>query len=272
MDIRSAIKLNNGVKMPVLGLGTWKMNPKEAEQSVSWALEAGYRHIDTAHFYKNEEGVGNGVRSSGVPRGDVFVTTKLWDSGMRNPRKAFEESAKKLGLGAVDLYLMHFPFTNVQGRKSAWKEMESLHKEGKARSIGVSNFTIRHLSELLSYANVVPAVNQVEFSPFLFQKELLQFCEKNKIQLVAYSPLTHSKRLRDPRLVELASHYNKTPAQLALRWALQHHLVVIPKSSRKERITENADVFDFSISPQHMKSMDSWNENYRTCWDPTNAP
>ena len=270
MDIRSPAVLNNGVKMPFLGLGVWQTSPgKVCENAVLAALEAGYRHIDTAAIYGNEESVGAAIRKSKVPRKEIFVVTKLWNSGHGDVVAALGASLRRLKTDYVDLYLMHFP---VPQRNESWKAMETLHKEGKARAIGVSNFTIRHLKQLLEIADVLPAVNQVEFNPYLYQKELLDFCSKNKIQLEAYSPLTHGKKLNDKKLVEIAAKYNKTPAQVLIRWCLQKDIVVIPKSAKKERILENAGVFDFRILDADMGLLNSFNENLRVCWDPTDAP
>ena len=269
MDIKTNATLNNGTKIPVLGLGTWQVSSKACEEAVLAALDAGYRHIDTASAYENETCVGNVIKKSKISRKDVFITTKLWNDDHDNPKKAFNESLKKLHLEYVDLYLIHFP---VLERNESWKILEEVYKEGKAKAIGVSNFTIRHLKQLLEKADIMPAVNQVEFHPYLYQKELLGFCNKNKIKIEAYSPLTHGYRLKDPKLVEIARRYNKSTSQILIRWGLQHNLIVIPKSANKERIIENASVFDFKISEQDMKTLDSFNENLRTCWDPTNAP
>ena len=264
------VKLNNGIEMPMLGLGTWQISDRDAENAVLWALEAGYRHIDTAAYYNNEAGVGKAIRKSGIARDEIFVTTKLKNEDHRNPGKAFEASIKKLGTGYVDLYLIHWP---VQGlRNNTWKVFEKLYRDGRCKAIGVSNFTIRHLEELLKVAEIVPAVNQVEFSPYLYQKDLLEFCKKNKIQLEAYSPLTRGQKLNDKKIVDIANNYNKTSAQILIRWCLQHNIVVIPKSKTKKRIEENINVFDFSIRSGDMKRLDDFDENLRLCWDPTNLP
>ncbi len=263
-------KLNNGVEMPMLGLGTWQLRAeKEAENAVTWALEAGYRHIDTAAYYNNEESVGKALRNSGLPREEIFVTTKLKNDDHKDPLRAFNTSLRKLDINYIDLYLIHWPVQSM--RNNTWKVFEKLYKEGRCRAIGVSNFTIRHLKELLKVAKIVPAVNQVEFTPYLYQKELLEFCEKNKIQVEAYSPLTRGKKLKDTKLVEIAKKYDKTTAQVLLRWALQHDVVVIPKSKTKQRIEENFSVFDFRLSAKDMKKFDGFNEDLRLCWDPTNV-
>jgi len=238
--------------------------------------------------------VGAAIRMSGIPRENIFVTTKLWNSDHGNPARALETSLRRLKLDYVDLYLIHYP---VRERRQSWRALEALRAEGKARSIGVSNFTIRHLTELLAETKTVPAVNQVEFHPYLYQRDLLDFCAGEGIVIEAYSPLTKGVRLKDPKLVAVARKYSrvepqqatpwsrlplldrlsrvsetKSPAQILIRWALQHGLVVIPKSANRRRILEDADVFDFEISAEDMEILDRFNENLRTCWDPTNAP
>ncbi len=263
------VRLNNGVKMPILGLGVWGISEKKCEDAVLAALKAGYRHIDTAAIYGNEGSVGDAIKKSGIPRKELFITTKLWNSSHSDVEGALNESLKLLKLDYVDLYLMHFP---VVRRNQSWSVMESLYNEGKARAIGVSNFTIRHLQELIKSSKTIPAINQVEFNSYLYQKELLEFCRDKNIQLEAYSPLTHGKMLTDRKLAAIAAKYAKSPAQILIKWCLQHNLVVIPKSSRPERIVENANVLDFKISEKDMELLDSFNENLRTCWDPTNAP
>jgi diketogulonate reductase-like aldo/keto reductase len=293
--VETKIKLNDGYFIPQLGLGVWQIRAGGAcEAAVLAALEAGYRHIDTAAFYGNEESVGAAIRKSGLPREQVFVTTKLWNSDHGNPKRALETSLRKLKLDYVDLYLIHYP---VRERQQSWRALETLRAEGKARSIGVSNFTIRHLTELLGGAGTVPAVNQVEFHPYLYQRDLLDFCARRGIVLEAYSPLTTGVRLKDPKLVAIARRYSqagaqaegtrsrlhlveklsrrsetKSTAQILIRWALQHGLMVIPKSANRRRIFENADVFYFEISAADMQLLDRLNENLRTCWDPTHAP
>jgi diketogulonate reductase-like aldo/keto reductase len=233
------------------------------------------------------------MRTSGIPRETIFVTTKLWNSDHRNPQRALATSLRKLKLDYVDLYLIHYP---VRERRQSWRALEALRAEGKTRSIGVSNFTIRHLTELLVETKTVPAVNQVEFHPYLYQRDLLDFCAGEGILLEAYSPLTKGARLNDPKLVAIARKYSKagrlpdswsrlplvdslsrrsetkSTAQILIRWALQHGLAVIPKSANRRRIFEDADVFDFEITAEDMQLLDHFNENLRTCWDPTHAP
>lgn len=271
LNIRSTITLANGVEIPRLGLGAYQTKPgPETEQAVLWALKAGYRHIDTAAVYKNEESVGAAIRKSGLDRKEVFVTTKLWTSAFGEPEAALKASLARLRMDHVDLYLLHWPVEGL--RMEAWMALEKLHARGLARAIGVSNYTVRHLSEILGQARMLPLVNQVELSPFLPQATLRSYCEGQGIVVEAYSPLTRGKRLDDPALNLVAKTYRKTPAQILIRWALQHDLVVLPKSSRRERIEENADVFDFQISGEDMEALDSLDENLHTCWDPAEIP
>jgi len=294
LTIETKLKLNDGRLIPQLGLGVWQVRAgATCEAAVLAALEAGYRLIDTAAMYGNEESVGGAIRKSGIPREKIFVTTKLWNSDHGNPQRALDTSLRKLKLDYVDLYLIHYP---VRERRQSWRALEALRAEGKARSIGVSNFTIRHLTELLAQTKTVPAVNQIEFHPYLYQRDLLEFCAGKGIVIEAYSPLTKGARLKDPKLVAVAKKYStgerrpalsrsrlplvdrlfprsesKSTAQILIRWALQHGLVVIPKSANRTRIFENADVFNFEITAEDMRLLDGFNENLRTCWDPTNA-
>lgn len=270
LSLGSAVKLNNEVSIPMLGLGVWQMRGEETKNACLYALKQGYRHIDTAAFYGNEKEVGSAVRESGIERDKIFVTTKLWndDHGYERAIRAFNESYKKLNIGPVDLYLIHWPEPGL--RKDSWRALETLYNEGKCRAIGVSNYTIRHLEELLGHCKIRPMANQVEFHPFLFQKGLLEFCVKNQIVLESYSPLTKGIRLNEPRLTAIAKRYNKSNAQIMIRWVLQHGVVVLPKSSSTQRIEENAAVFEFTISDDDMKAIDALNENWHCTWDPTN--
>jgi diketogulonate reductase-like aldo/keto reductase len=263
-------ELNSKNKIPSLGFGTWQLKPiKEAYNSVLSAIEDGYRHIDTAHIYFNEGSVGKAIQDSQIKREDIFIATKLWNWDHKKVEEAYQKSLKKLKVEYIDLYLMHFPVSGT--RVDAWKAMENIYKEKRVKSIGVSNFTIKHLEELMSKTSIVPAVNQVEFHPFLYQKELLEFCNKHGIVLEAYSPLSHGKRLDDHTLQDIASAHKKTVAQVMIRWSLQHGNIVIPKSRNPVRIKQNFDVFDFELSEIEMTSINNLNENYRTCWDPTNT-
>jgi methylglyoxal/glyoxal reductase len=274
LTLDSTVTLNDGHKMPLLGLGVFQSpSGSMTIDAVKTALKVGYRLIDTARIYGNEKDVGLAIKESGVSREKVFVTTKLWnsDQGYDTAMRAFDESLSRLNCEYIDLYLIHWPL-NPKSRLDSWRAMVEIKNSGRCRSIGVSNFTIRHLEGFLEKTDVVPAVNQVEFSPFLFQKDIFMFCRKHKIRLEAYSPLTKGERLDDEMIVSLAKKYNKTGAQIVLRWALQHEIVVIPKSNHAARIKENADLFDFEISDQDMKILDNLDEDFRTSWDPTDIP
>ncbi|MGZ0084616.1 aldo/keto reductase [Caldibacillus thermoamylovorans] len=261
--------LHNGVRMPWVGLGVYKVKEgEEVKRAVRTALEMGYRHIDTAAFYENEEGVGQAIRESGIPREQVFVTTKVWntDQGYETTLKAFDKSLKKLGFDYVDLYLVHWP---VKGKyKETYKALEKLYKDGYVRAIGVSNFQIHHLQDVLADCEIKPMVNQVEYHPRLTQKELHAFCRENGIQLEAWSPLMRGEILNEPTIVEIGKKYGKTPAQVVLRWDLQNGVVTIPKSVTPARIKENADLFDFSLTDEEMKRIDALNVNKRIGPDP----
>ena len=270
MDISFTYKLNDGNRIPILGFGTYRLAAgNEAEEAVLHALRTGYRLIDTASYYGNEESVGKAIRESGIPREKIFVTTKIWNDQHADPIAAFEQSRKRLGLDYIDLYLIHWP---VPERKKTWKAMCGLLHDNKVRSIGVANFTIRHLEDLLSSAEIVPAVNQVEFTPFLYQKELLEYCRKKGILLEAYAPLTRSGKFSHPVIAGLSAKHSRTPAQILLRWCMQHEVVPIPKSKTPARIDENAGVFDFTLSQSDMQKLDSLNEDYRVAPEPTRMP
>ena len=255
------IKLSNSVVIPTVGLGVWKIDNSKVEQVVSWALTAGYRHVDTAKAYGNEEGVGLGIRNSGIPREDIFVTTKLFLHDYFRAEKAFDESLKKLGLEYVDLYLIHHPFL---GWKKAWKSLEKIYNEGRARAIGVSNFGMEEIEEIKKMGVVMPMVNQVEISPFLNRQKLVDYCRSENIVVEAYSPLTRGKRLGDQVLAEMAKKYHKSAAQIIIRWGLQQGLVMLPKSENKEHVEGNIEVFDFEIDKGDMEKLNSLNENFTT--------
>lgn len=260
--------LNNGITMPLLGLGVYDMYNREAEEAVSNALEIGYRLIDTAAMYKNETEIGNAIRTSAVARKEIFLTTKVADSdqGYDNTLRAFDESSKKLNCDYIDLYLIHWPIKKT--RKETWKALEKLYADKRVRAIGVANYLVPFLDELETYAKIIPAVNQVEFSPYLFLEDLLKECKRKHIQLQAYTPLVRGQRFTDPKLIALASQYEKTPAQIMLRWMLQWGVSTIPKSSNAIRLKENFDVFDFQISETDMKKINAFNENFRVVDDP----
>ena len=256
MNLETTVALNNGVEIPCVGLGVFKSDPGQpTEQAVRWALEIGYRHIDTAAYYANELDVGKAVKDGGLDRGEVFVTTKVWntDQGYESTLKAFDESRKKLQMDTVDLYLIHWPVTGKY--KETWKALEKLYAEGKVRAIGVSNFLVHHLEDLLADAEVPPAANQVEFHPFLVQKELLEYGREKNIRHEAWSPLTRAQRLDDPAIQELAAKYQKSPAQILIRWDIQLGVVTIPKSIHRERIEENSRVFDFELEQQDVDKL-----------------
>lgn len=248
-------KLNTGATMPTLGFGVYQIPPgTTTKKAVQNALEVGYRLIDTASYYRNEKDVGSAIRGSGIPRSEIFVTTKLFPTRCWDVEKAFYKSLNRLGLDYVDLYLIHFPFFN---KKNVWKTLEKIHARGHARAIGVNNYSIKNIETILESSSIVPAVNQVEFHPFLFRKKLLEYCAQKGIVLEAHSPLTHGKMLTDSQLRKIAAHYNKSTAQLLIRWALQHGLVVIPKTRSRERMQENFDVFDFTINDADMQQLDT---------------
>lgn len=265
----ASLPLLTGARIPQVGLGVWQSPRGDATRSaVATALRLGYRHVDTARIYGNEADVGDGLRASGVPRGEVFVTTKLWnaDQGYDPALRAFDASLDRLGLEAVDLYLLHWP---VQGKRlDSWRALERLHAEGRAKAIGVSNFLRPHLEELLAHAKVVPAVNQIELSPFLQRREAVDFCREKGIVVEAYSPLTHGARLGHPVVVAEAKRAKRTPAQVLLRWGVQKGFVVLPKSTREERIRENAAIFDFALDADAMTRLDALEEGLATGWDP----
>ncbi len=275
LTINSTIQLNNGMEMPLLGLGAYLIPSGDATiSSVGCALGAGYRHIDTAMIYDNEAWVGTAVRQSGISRSEIFIATKLWntDHGTDATRRAFDKSLRTLGLDYIDLYLIHWP---VEGaRLQSWRVMEELLAEGRARAIGVSNYMVQHLEELLDNCDVPPAVNQIELNPYNFRYRagVVDFCRAENIRLEAYCPLVRGLKFDDPRLVALARKYDKSPAQILIRWALQEEIAVIPKSIRPERIEENADVYDFSLSGADMDRIRDLNEDLIICWDPTDAP
>lgn len=263
LTIDSTAELLNGVEMPRLGLGVWRaQDGDEVEKAVAAALAAGYRSIDTASMYANETGVGRAVRASGVPREQVFLTTKVWNSeqGYDSTLRAFEASLERLGTEYVDLYLVHWPVPGSY--KDTYRALETIYERGQARAIGVSNFLIHHLEDLMGECRIKPMVNQVEFHPLLTQKKLLMFCRKEGIQLESWRPLMQG-RTELPLITELAAKYGKTPAQVLLRWHLQHGVVTIPKSSNPARIRENADLFDFALEPEDMNRIDALNEDRR---------
>lgn len=251
------VVLNNGVEMPILGFGVYQVTDlEECEKSVYEAIRAGYRLIDTAAAYQNEEAVGTAIQKSGVPREEIFVTTKLWiqDTGYESTKKAFERSLKRLQLDYLDLYLIHQPYGDVYG---SWRAMEELYREGKIRAIGVSNFQPDRLMDLIVYNEVVPAINQIETHPFNQQIETQKFLQENKVQIESWGPFAEGKNniFKNELLLSIAGKHRKTVAQVILRWLTQRGVVVIPKSVRKERIVENFNIFDFELSPEDMDAI-----------------
>ncbi|WP_066308257.1 aldo/keto reductase [Bacillus sp. FJAT-29814] len=268
-SLTDTTKLHNGVEMPWFGLGVFKVKEgSEVIESVKAALKHGYRSIDTAAVYKNEEGVGQAIRESGVPREEIFVTSKVWnsDQGYETTLQAYETSLKKLGLDYLDLYLIHWP--GKDKFKETWKALETLYKEGRVRAIGVSNFHIHHLEELLKDAEIKPMVNQVEYHPHLAQRDLLDYCQREGIQLEAWSPLKQGKLLNEPTISQIAEKYGKSTAQVILRWDLQNKVVTIPKSIKEQRIIENAEIFDFELTAEDMEKLNGLNKDERTGSNP----
>jgi methylglyoxal/glyoxal reductase len=264
------IPLRDGRAIPQLGLGVFQIPSGESTRSaVAAALAAGYRHVDTAAMYRNEADVGAAIRASGLPPDSVWVTTKLWnsDQGAKTARPAFEASLDRLGLDAVDLYLLHWPHARSL---ESWQVLEQLHAKGLARSIGVSNFMVRHLDELLAHASVPPVVNQIELTPFLHRsrEDTLRRCAEEGIAVEAYSPLTKGRRLGDPTVEQVAAEAGRTAAQVLIRWSLQKGFIVIPKSSNAGRIAENAAVFDLVLDEPQMAMLDALDEDLTTGWDP----
>ncbi|MGE7182428.1 aldo/keto reductase [Peribacillus sp. NPDC006672] len=274
-NLQDTTTLHNGVKMPWFGLGVFKVEEgPELVNAVKLAIKHGYRSIDTAAIYENEEGVGQGIieglKEAGISREDLFVTSKVWnaDLGYESTIAAYETSLKKLGLEYLDLYLIHWP---VEGKyKEAWKALETLYKEGKVKAIGVSNFQIHHLKDLMKDAEVKPMVNQVECHPRLTQKEVQAFCKEQGIQLEAWSPLMQGELLDNEVLQEIATKYGKSVAQVILRWDLQNGIVTIPKSTKEHRIVENSSIFDFELTEEDMNRISELNQNHRVGPDPDN--
>lgn len=266
------ITLNNGLKMPQLGFGVWQVPDAEVTSAVKKAIEVGYRSIDTAKVYENEAGVGKAIAESDVPREDLFITTKVWnsDQGYEKTLQAFDASLERLGLDYVDLYLIHWPTPEFDQYVDTYKALEKIYQDGRAKAIGVCNFNVEHLERLINECNVVPAVNQVECHPYLQQKELKEFCNKHNIYLEAWSPLMQGGEVLQNEIVQnFAEKYKKTPAQVIIRWHLQSRHIVIPKSVTPSRIEENFHVFDFELSNDDMKIFETLNRNERKGPEPS---
>ncbi|MCJ1908318.1 aldo/keto reductase [Planococcus ruber] len=260
------VTLNNGLKMPQLGFGVWQVPDDEATAAVANALKAGYRSIDTAMIYQNEKGVGKAIKDAGLPREELFITTKVWnsDQGYENTLRAFDESLERLGLDYVDLYLIHWPTPQFDEYVDTYKALEKLYNDGRVKAIGVCNFEIEHLERLLSECDVKPVLNQVECHPYLAQTELKAFCAKHDIFVEAWSPLDQGGEvLQDETVQKIAEAHQKSPAQVVLRWHLQNQTIVIPKSVTPSRIEENFQVFDFELSSDEMEQIHALNKNRR---------
>lgn len=272
--MQRGIKLKNRQEIPQVGFGLWKVEDQtDFDNAFQAAVKAGYRHFDTAQAYSNEQMLGEALQKSELKREDVWITTKIavQHFGHKKAKKTFGESLQKLQTDYVDLLLLHFPVPVL--RKSSWRALEELKAAGKAKSIGVSNYTTRHLEQMKSYAKEMPVVNQVELHVFLQQPELIEYCRKNNIVFEAYSPLAHAKAgANEPLLQELAKKYDKSFAQIMLRWLIQQDLVILPKSVTPNRIQENIDIFDFELDKQDMQKLAQLNKNLRTCWNPTHIP
>ena len=271
IDITTTIDLSHGGPMPLFGLGTFRSPRGEpTRNAVTWALDTGYRHIDTAAIYGNEADVGAAIRDHEVERAELFVTTKLAkeDHGYESGLRAFDASLDRLGLEYVDLYLIHWPGGGP--REESWRALEEIRASGRARAIGVSNYAVDHLREVLDQGSVVPAVNQLEIHPFNFRsrKEIVELCRQHDIVVEGYSPLAKARRLENDTVQEIAGAHDRTAAQVLIRWALQHRFVTIPKSSDRDRIRENADVFDFHLDEDQMRRLDALDEDFTTSWDP----
>jgi diketogulonate reductase-like aldo/keto reductase len=261
LSLDSKMKLNNGLEISRLGFGTWELERESALKPVKWALNRGYRLIDTAAIYANEKFVGKALKESGIPREDIFVTSKVWnsDQGYENTLKAFDASLRRLDLNCLDLYLIHWPHELPQ---ETWKALEKIYEDGKAKSIGVSNFSIKDLKAILDNYTIVPTVNQIEMHPLKYgeNEELINFCEKKGIKIEAYSPLTHGEDLDYKKFEKIANNYDKSVPQILIRWSLQHGFICIPRSSNEDHIKENANVFDFKLSEGDMQKLDSIKE------------
>ncbi|MCT2342540.1 aldo/keto reductase [Bacillales bacterium AN1005] len=269
MNIHHKLKLHNGTEIPILGLGTYSADGgRTTAETVKAALELGYRSIDTASFYNNEKEVGEGIKESAVYRGDIFVTTKLWndDHGYDKALKAFEASLQRLDLNYVDLYLIHWP--GKDKFVETWKALERLYDEGLVKAIGVSNFKEHHLKTLMSASNEKPVVNQIELHPRLTSETLREYCKRMDIKVEAWSPLANGRLLNEPTINYIAKKHGRTPAQIILRWHIQNDIIIIPKTSSKKRLVENASIFDFRLSMEEMNLIDSLNMNERIGQDP----
>ncbi|MFC0300603.1 aldo/keto reductase [Virgibacillus soli] len=264
------VTLHNGIKMPQLGLGVYKIPNEEVVKTVHHALNVGYRSIDTAQYYENEQGIGKAIKDENIPREELFITTKVWNShhGYAKTTQAFEESIEKLGLEYIDLYLVHWPTPMYDRYIETYRALEKLYQDGRVKAIGVSNFHIEHLERILHECEITPVVNQVECHPYLQQKKLKDFCEKHQIYVESWSPLARGRILVDPIIQSIAKAHGKTPAQIILRWHIQENAIAIPKSITPRRMEENIQVFDFELSSEDMQRIAKLDRNERTGRDP----
>jgi methylglyoxal/glyoxal reductase len=275
-SLDARVPTSQGLAIPCVGLGVFQTPPgAPTRNAVAYALRIGYRLIDTASLYGNEADVGEALRASGVPRDEVVVTTKLWhsDHGFEEAQSAARKSLERLGLDRIDLYLIHWPRAkSPEARLGSWRALEKLRDEGVCRAIGVSNYTVRHLEELRKTSDVVPAVDQVEFHPFVYDPQLVRYCADRGILIEAWSPLTRGRHLENPVVRSIASEVRRTAAQVLIRWGLQHRAIELPKSVREDRIRENSNVFDFALDPGQMTRLDGLAGGERVGWDPSDIP
>ncbi|KAF9460339.1 aldo-keto reductase [Collybia nuda] len=277
LTFSSKVKLRDGNQIPILGFGTYEMNGKEAYEAVTWALEVGYRHIDSAEWYENEKETGQAIldfcKASGTSRFDVFFTTKLkLNNGYNAVRKAIKKSLHECGLGYIDLYLIHGPIGGPQARRESWRAICDAQKEGILKSIGISTFGVRHMQEIVDLGLPLPVINQIDLHPFMVRKDVVQFCRSHEIELEAWAPLVRALRFTHPSIVSLARKYQKEPAQILLRYSLQKGYIPLPKSSSKQRMISNTQVFDFELSEDEVSCLDDLDEGLVTDWDPTDCP
>lgn len=263
MAQQTCIRLNDGIEIPQIGLGVWQIENAAAPTAVQAAIEAGYRSIDTAAIYGNEQGVGAGIRAAGIPRKELFITTKLWNDrqGAKSAPKAFEESLKRLGLDYVDLYLIHWPTPRANLYVETWRALQEVKNSGRARSVGVSNFTVPHLERLLGETGIVPVINQIELHPRFQQAAQRAFHARHGIATESWSPLGRGRAMKDPLIAGIAAGHGRTPAQITLRWHIQNGLVAIPKSVTPSRIAENLDVFGFELTEDDMAKIATLDNN-----------
>jgi len=268
-SLKGTYKLNDGKQIPGIGLGVFRVEDgQEIYDNVREALDIGYRHIDTAALYHNEAGVGKAIRESGVPREDVFLTTKLWPLDFERTQDAFDESFKKLGTEYIDLYLLHWPGVNEDLRYRAWDTLLELREKGLIKSAGVSNFMAHHLEHMIEKTGVVPVNNQIELHPWHQQREVCRYCRANNITITAWGPIFHGHLAEEPLMTELGEKYGKSPAQVTLRWHIQNGIIIIPKSSKKERLIENTELFDFEIQPDDMERINALDGKKQLGFDP----